>query len=225
MWAEFLSGIVFMLLFCPFSFWKTDFIRVFFICWKPKQLCLCLVRALRLGYPSSCCPLFSGLSLQVRVSLRAIVMVRLGRGLNRDKCQIKIICKIRVTHLFHCKSRVIRSSFGKSSDLITVRSTSFPWSFTITSQFLEIITITWSFASQFLSLKVVQEASIALTPSLMSYTPLSGSCLSIYALSLTCPPFTHSITSPFYHSVIKVDLIKRQEKKLIYICIQSIAIH
>lgn len=61
---------------------------------KPKQVGLCLMGDLRLGYPSSECPLFPGLSLQVRVSLWAIVMICLGRGLNRDKCQDKMISRI-----------------------------------------------------------------------------------------------------------------------------------
>lgn len=55
--------------------------------------------------------------------------------------------------------------------------------------------------------------------------PLTDNVPSIYLLPLTCCPSIHSITSPFYQAVIKVDLIKRQKKKLIYICIQSIAIH
>lgn len=84
---------------------------------------------------------------------------------------------------------------------------------------------TVSSITQFRSLKSVQVAAAALASCFNELHPLSDNIPSIYLLPLTCCPCIHSITSQFYQPVIKVDLIKRREKKLIYICIQSIAIH
>lgn len=75
------------------------------------------------------------------------------------------------------------------------------------------------------SLKSLKVAPAALASCFNEFNLLSDSISSIYLLPLTCCPSIHSITSLFYQPVIKVDLIKRREKKLIYICIQSIAIH
>lgn len=80
-------------------------------------------------------------------------------------------------------------------------------------------------STRFHRLESLQVAPAALASSFNELHPLSDSIRSIYLLPLTRCPAIHSITSLFYHAVIKVDLIKRQEKKLIYICIQSIAIH
>jgi len=77
----------------------------------------------------------------------------------------------------------------------------------------------------FHSLKSLKVAAAALASCFNELKPLSDSTPSIYLVPLTCCPYIHSITSPFYQPVIKVDLIKRREKKLIYICMQSIAIH
>lgn len=82
-----------------------------------------------------------------------------------------------------------------------------------------------SSSTQFHSLRCLQVAPSALASCFNELHPLSGSIPSTYLLPLTRCPFIHSITSLFYQPVIKVDLIKRREKKLIYICIQSIAIH
>lgn len=80
-------------------------------------------------------------------------------------------------------------------------------------------------SAQFHSLESLQVTPSAVASSFNELHPLPASIPSIYLLTLTCCPAIHSITSLFYQPVIKVDLIKRQEKKLIYICIQSIAIH
>lgn len=92
--------------------------------------------------------------------------------------------------------------------------------FFIHSMIITFKTTTMSCDTQFHSLKRLWP------PVIMSYTPPSQiSSLPSYLLSVTCCPSNHSITSLFFQPVIKVDLIKRQEKKLIYICIHSIAIH
>lgn len=114
---------------------------------------------------------------------------------------------------------VFQSSFHSSFSQTSTLLAGFGMIITTTA----IVLLTGS--TRFHRLESLQVAPSALASSFNELHPLSDSIRSIYLLPLTCCPTIHSITSLFYQAVIKVDLIKRQEKKLIYICIQSIAIH